>query len=279
MTEVADDRSRSPGIGLALGGGAALGLAHVGVLAALRDADIRITQLSGTSAGAVVAALHAFGVGPDRIHDVLAPLTWRSLSRHSRSRLGLRSNEPLGDTLRQELGDASIENAAIPLAIVAADIHTGERVVLTSGPVDGAVRASTAIPGIFTPVRLGDRLLVDGGVVENVPVQPLRRMGSDVVVAVMLGSHLDFQPVRNVLGVLANAFLIAVNTATRANLAGADVVIAPELAGRSRWSLAERDELIRLGYEAGVTGAERIRVLTGAQPYVTSTSTLRAARG
>lgn len=253
------------GIGLALGGGAALGFAHIGILAALRDAGVRISRVSGTSAGAVAAALHAFGVSPDRMRDLLAPITWRTISRYSRSSLGLLTNEPLGEMVRDEVGDVRIEEAMIELAIVAADIHTGDEVVLTTGPLATAVRASTAVPGIYTPVRMGDRLLVDGGVTGNVPIRAVRRMGAETAVAATLGEHLDFQPVRNIFGVLANAFLIAVNTATRATLEDADVIIEPALDGRPHWPLDQPDELIRLGYRAAEEATPAIRAAAARQ--------------
>ena len=249
-----------PVLGLALGGGAILGFVHLGILGALRDAAIPVHRICGTSAGAVAAAFHAFGVSPEATRDILVCRTWRRISRPSVSLLGLLSNEPLGDLIREQLGDARIEDAPIPLAIVAADIHTGREVVLTEGPVADAVRASAAVPVLYTPVSIDGRVLVDGGVLGNVPVGPLRRMGSDLVVAASLGDHLDFQPVRNIVGVLANAFLMAVNKLTRQALAeDADVVIQPDLDGRSHWLLDDPDELIGLGYRAGVEATPLIR--------------------
>ncbi len=240
-----------PRLGLALGGGAVLGFAHVGVLMELERARIRPAAVTGTSAGAIVAALLAFGSSPERMRDLVAPLTWRKVSNFSASSLGLVSNEALAELLRDELGDVRIEDAPVPLAIIAADIHTGDPVVFRDGPLAEAVRASAAIPGIYTPVQIGDRLLVDGGIVENVPVRPLKQMGVDVIVAATLGEVLDFQPVRTLLGVLTNAFLTAVNTATRLDLMeGVDVVIAPDLVVHNRWDMRQREEIIEKGRAA-----------------------------
>lgn len=250
-----------PVLGLALGGGAVLGFSHLGLLMALEEAGIQVHRVSGTSAGAIAAALFAFDVPPARSSTLLSPFTWRTVSNFSRNSLGLLSNEPLAEILRGELGEVMIEDATVPLAIVAADVHTGERVVLTDGPLALAVQASAAIPGIYAPVRIGDRLLVDGGIVENVPVRPLREMGADVVVAATLGETLDFQPVRTLLGVLTNAFLIAVNTATRLDLMGsADIIIEPDLKVHTHWDADQRDELIEKGREAGRTAIPRIRL-------------------
>lgn len=249
-----------PTLGLALGGGAVLGFAHVGLLEVLEEADIRADQVTGTSAGAIVAALYAFGTPPARIRELLVPLTWRKVSGFSRTSLGLFSNASIGRMLHEELGDVDIRDATRPLAVVAADIHSGESIVLRDGPVGDAVRASAAIPGIYTPIRIGDRLLVDGGIVENVPVRPLREMGTDVVVAATLGEALDFERVRTLLGVLTNAFLIAVNTATRLDLkAGVDVLVEPDLDVYNHWDIRQRDHLIETGRAAATAALPRIR--------------------
>jgi NTE family protein len=146
----------SPTLGLALGGGAVLGFAHLGLLTALEEARIPVSHIAGTSAGAIVAAFHAFEIRPERVRTLLSPLNWRTVSNFSRNSLGLLSNEPLAELLRGELGDARIEEASVPLAVVAADIHSGERVILRDGPLAPAVRASAAIPGIYSPVSVGD---------------------------------------------------------------------------------------------------------------------------
>ena len=256
-----DSGTRRPTLGLALGGGAVLGFAHIGLLGALHEADLEIDCIAGTSAGAIVAALFAFGVEPRRIEELLSPLSWRKVSGFTRMSMGLLTNEPVGDLLEQELGAATIEEAAIPLAIVAADINTGERVVLHSGSVSAAVRASAAIPGIYTPVEIGGRVLVDGGIVENVPVSAARDLGADVTVAATLGDALDFDDVNNLLGVLTNAFLITVNTATRLSLEldRAEVVIEPDLEPHNHWDMKQRDELVAKGYAAGAEAVPRIR--------------------
>ncbi|MDX1674578.1 MAG: patatin-like phospholipase family protein [Longimicrobiales bacterium] len=255
-----EDRSR-PTLGLALGGGAVLGFAHIGLLSALDEANVEIDCIAGTSAGAIAAGLYAFGVSPDRLRDLLSPLTWRKVSGFTRTSKGLLTNEPVGELVIDELGDAQIEDAEIPLAVVAADIHTGERIVLRDGPLDLAVRASAAIPGIYTPVAIGDRVLVDGGIVDNVPVEAVRELGAEIAVAATLGDALDFDEVSNLLSVLTNAFLITVNNATRLSLEldRADVVIQPDLEPHNHWDMKQRDELMEKGYQAGRDAVSRIR--------------------
>ncbi len=251
-----------PALGLALGGGAVLGFAHIGLLSALTEAGLSVDRVAGTSAGAIVAGLHAFGVDPGRMREILSPLTWRKVSGFSRTSMGLLSNEPMAELLAAEVGDdARIEDARTPLAIVAADVHTGRRVVLGRGLLGDAVRASAAIPGIYTPVQIEGRLLVDGGIVENVPVRAVRDLGADVAVAATLGDALDFDRVHTLLGVLTNSFLITVNTATRLSLElePAEVVIEPDLEPHNHWDMKQRDELIDKGYAAGREALPRIR--------------------
>jgi NTE family protein len=175
-------------IGLALGGGAILGAAHIGVLSALEERKIKITSIAGTSIGAFIAALYAFGLTPEKIEAKVTDLNWLDAAGFSISKYGLLSNEKLGDIMKKTVGDAQLEDAEIPLAVVATDIAAGERFVFKEGNVAESVRASSCIPGIFVPVEVGTRLLVDGGLVENVPISPLKEMGAEPIMGVDLNA-------------------------------------------------------------------------------------------
>lgn len=248
-----------PGLGLALGGGGALGYAHVGVLAALYEQGLRPGAYAGTSAGAVVAALAAFGVSPNAIRDRLSALRWRSISDPVRSRLGFLDNVELGELLVTTLGPVRIEEADVPLAIVAADIHSGERVVLREGPLAEAVRASAAVPGVFVPVQIGGRLLVDGAVVENVPIGPLRELAVGVVVGVNVIGSPPYRSVRTAAQVLTNAAFIALQTTARRPAPdGADILVEPDLAGRSVWDARDLPTLWGAGWQAGQDAAPSV---------------------
>jgi NTE family protein len=177
------------GIHLALGGGAVLGAAHVGVLRALEEAHIPVAAISGTSAGAIVAACYAFGVPLDRIEAVARDLGWFSISALPESALGLASNKGLGRLLMGLIGDMKIEDAQIPLYIVATEIHTAQRKVFTEGSVIDAVRASAAIPLFFSPVMVNGTLYADGGLIENVPVSVFADEDRTVTVAVDLAKQ------------------------------------------------------------------------------------------
>lgn len=174
-------------IGLALGGGGGKGSAHIGVLSALEALHMPIDVLAGTSIGGLVAALYAIGYQPYQIEQWFQRATaWRILERDPSNGgfLGTRKIELL---FREAFGTRTFANARIPLALVAVDISRGVEVVLNEGSLVEAILASTAIPGLFPPVTRGDQLLVDGGVLNNVPVDVAQSLGADRVIAVDLG--------------------------------------------------------------------------------------------
>ena len=235
--------------GLALGGGFMHGLAHLGVLAVLEEHGLVPGWLAGTSAGAIAAAFAAFGVSASDTEAALGELGWGSMTRtHLFTHFGFATNEGLEDILVGALGDVRIEDSEIPLAVVATDINTGNRVLLDRGPVATAVRASCCVPGLYAPVEIDGRLLVDGALVENVPARAVREIGAPRVVAVSFGFALPFQPVESWRQVMSNAFDIAVNSQMRFEiLAEADVLIVPDLDGMSKVRARDRGEIIEAG--------------------------------
>jgi len=239
-------KADQPSIGLALGGGAVLGAAHIGVLRALAELEIRVDMISGTSIGAVVAALYAFGQDWTAVRDAIKGLNWLDVSRLAISKYGLLSNQGLRNLLHKSFGDKDFADARIPLAVVAADITTGERVVLDHGDVANAVMASAAIPGLFAPIEIDGRMLVDGGIVENVPVSPLRAMGARAIIAVELVSH-PAAP-QNLVDVLIGALHFAMARATELQTQDADTMVALDLSGFNRTDTRQIDDLIDAGY-------------------------------
>jgi NTE family protein len=236
-------------IGLALGGGAVLGAAHIGVLRALEEKKLQIGSITGTSIGAFIAALYAFGISPHEIEEKIADLNWLDAAEFSFSRYGLLSNEKLGDTLKMTLGDVDMENAGIPLAVVATDIGACRKVILKEGSVAKSVMASSCIPGIFIPVELGGRLLVDGGLVENVPISPLKEMGANMVVGVDLNANRKYKKPEDLIDVLANALDLVIDNATRIQMEEADILIAPELSAYNRTDVEMVHDLVKEGYD------------------------------
>ncbi len=237
-------------IGLALGGGAILGAAHIGVLKALQEKGIEIGSITGTSIGAFIAALYAFGIPPSEIEPIALELDWLSISGFSLSEFGFLSNEKLGETFVQAAGDVEFKDADIPLAVVATDIGAGKKVILTEGSVATAIMASSCVPGIFVPVEINGRLLVDGGLTENVPISPLREIGAELIVGVDLNANREYQKPDDIIDVLVNALDIAIDNATRIQTDEADVMISPQLADYTRTDIDKARQVIQEGYDA-----------------------------
>ncbi|NJN81262.1 MAG: patatin-like phospholipase family protein [Caldilineaceae bacterium] len=248
-------------IGVALCGGAVLGAAHVGILRAFEEREIHIHCMAGTSIGALVAALYAFGTAVGEIEAIVSALSWLDVTSFVPSKLGLLSNQKLGDVVSEVLGDVRIEDSPMPIAFIAADLRSGEKVLLRRGDVATAVMASACIPGLFTPVEFGDRLLVDGGIVEIVPISPLREMGADYLVGVDLRGEGALAEPQNIVDVLVDTTNIAIATSKRLQLQEADLVIAPRLASYSSLDTDKVAELIRIGYEAALIAMREVDAL------------------
>lgn len=181
-------RREPPRIGLALSGGGVRGLAHIGVLKVLTEAGIPIHCVAGTSAGGLIGALFAAGMSPQEMEaEALRMANPRRILPFLNRRLpfrGILSSQKVMEYLESLLGDVTFDRLPIPLAVVAVDLNTGRKVILREGRVAGAVRATIALPGLLSPVEWGEMLLVDGGLIDNLPADAARQMGADRVVAV-----------------------------------------------------------------------------------------------
>jgi NTE family protein len=245
-----------PSIGFALSGGAARGIAHVGVLRALIENKIPIDFIGGTSAGSIVGGAYAAGMTIDEIAEFGRGLRWRDIGRMTMSRLGVQSNERLEQYLRERLPVTRFEDLSIPFAAVATDLKTGTPVVMRAqGDIPFAIRASCAIPGWYVPVTDEQgRQLVDGGLVAVIPVSVTREFGADIVIAVDVNAAgaTFLGPTSSVIGVVLQSMLVVQKTASRYQLAAADLVITPQI-GHIRWDeMGRADELMDAGYKAAI---------------------------
>ncbi|WP_303290440.1 patatin-like phospholipase family protein [Marinobacter sp. SS5-14b] len=237
-------------IGLALGGGAAKGIAHIGVLKAFEEENIPIHCISGTSVGALVASYHAFGRPAESILSICSTLNLSKILNFTLERGGLFSTNAIRDMIHRDLGDVRIEDANIPLAICATDIETGEQLIFREGNLADVVCASMAVPGLFVPVEINGRTLVDGGLVENVPISPLAKMGAGITVAVDLSHVSRYPKPDNTFDVITNAINIGIDFNTRKQLKNADIAVPLDLSGYSLTNNADRvDELYQEGYQ------------------------------
>lgn len=192
-------------VGLALGGGAARGAAHVGVIQVLEREGITVDCVAGTSVGSVVGAAYAAGLRSDQLLDIARQLRWRHIARPVWPRYGYVSFAGLEKTLVRTLGDLTFADLRLPFACVAWDLETCRPVVLREGRLAPAVRASSSIPGAVAPIEIGGRLLADGGVVNNLPISVVRELGADIVIAVSLHGPLGRRP-RNRREILLSSF-------------------------------------------------------------------------
>lgn len=236
-------------IGLALGGGAVLGAAHIGVLRAIDENSLKIRYVSGTSIGAFVGALYAFGLNWEKIKSLAANINWMDLSSITLSRYGLLSNEKLGDFLIEHIGDVNIEDSPIPLAIISTNITTGEKVTLTKGSVANAVMASTCIPGVFRPIEINGSMLVDGGIVENVPVKTAADLGAEFIIGVDLNAKHTFDKPEGIIDVLLNSFHFLMQQTDKLQTKSANVLIKPDLNKFNWTSMNQINDLIDQGYK------------------------------
>lgn len=237
-------------VGLALSGGVARGIVHVGVLNVLEKAGIPIDYVAGTSAGAIVGAAYCAGIPVDEIMEKAGSMGWRQMAQLKWPGHGLVSFERLERWIEELIGDVDIRDLAIPMAVVTTDLETGETVTLRSGSLATAVRASSSVPGVIEPVQINGRLLGDGGVSNNLPVDVVREMGADYVIAVDLFSRDGGTPGNPVThGILALETLIR---KSGGHPAEADCLIQPLVTGHNYLTFAKSSEYVAAG-EAATT--------------------------
>lgn len=243
-------------IGLALSGGGARGFSHLGVLKVFAENDIPIDFIAGTSAGSFVGGALATGMPIDELIELGRRISWFNMTGLSYSPRALLSNASMGNFIRQNFAATRFEDLKIPYAAVACDLNTGEQIVLKdSGDLAFAIRASCAVPGVFTPLDDADgRILIDGGVVAPVPANVVREMGADVVIAVDLlscGASFRSAP-RTALGMLFQSAMMLLRAASRNQHYHADVIISPAIAHLRPDEIAKREEFIELGRRAAI---------------------------
>lgn len=254
-------------VGLALGGGAARGLAHIGVLEVLEDVGISINVIAGTSVGAIIGALYAQGKSPAWLKNLAMDLAVRRkenfLRELSVSKNGLMRGRKLESTLKPIFGNTSFEDLSIPFACVATDVYTGEEIVVKRGRVWDAIRASASLPLLLTVVKWQDKYLVDGGLTDPVPVRAARGMGADPVIAVNVLPTKEVQKEKepNVFTIAMNLVYVLNHQLVKSSVADADIVIEPQVGHIGFAEFHKAEECIHAGRVAAMDAVPRIRKL------------------
>ncbi len=248
-----------PRVGLALGGGFARGIAHVGVLRVLKENDIPIDYIAGTSVGALIATAYAGGSTIEEMEFQGSATRFRDFGRWTISRMGMASNERLEDFVRRFTPLHHFDEMKIPLGIVATDLLAGESVHFTKGEIGPALRASCAYPGLFLPVEIDDRVLVDGFLTEAVPAVCVRDMGADFVIAVHLEPGLLANKPRNTIEVISRSFSIIQSNSHQPWRDATDVLIEPDVHSILWDEFVKTPALVAAGAEATKAALPRIR--------------------
>ena len=241
---------KPPRIGLALGGGAARGFAHIGVIQVLEENGIRPDLVVGTSAGSLVAALYASGKSGSVLGQLADSMDETAITDWAFPGRGLIRGDALARYVRDHTGGRTIEKLPLPLGIVATDLDSGAAILFQVGDVGLAVRASSAVPAVFQPVRIGTREYVDGGLVSPVPVRFARQMGAELIVAVDISAAPDGNPTGDPMRMLLQTFAIMGRSINNFELREADVVLRPKLPGVGGADFTARKRSIQAGRDA-----------------------------
>ena len=256
-----------PKVGLALGGGAARGFAHVGVIQVLEEAGIKSDLVVGTSAGSLVASFYASGKNGAQLQKIAETMDEATISDWTVPLLGrgMMRGDALARYVNNQTGHKRIEDFKMPLGIVATDLRTGQGVLFQRGDVGTAVRASSCVPSVFEPVRIGNREFVDGGLVSPVPVRYARQMGAEYVIAVDISSAPEAAPTGGMFEILMQTFTIMGKSINYFELKEADLVVRPALNGVGSADFAARHRSIEAGRAAMLQALPKLKAALAAQ--------------
>ncbi|HEX2542557.1 MAG TPA: patatin-like phospholipase family protein [Caldimonas sp.] len=258
---------RRPRIGLALGGGAARGFAHIGVIQALEENGLVPDLVVGTSAGSLVAALYASGKGGRELASIADAMDETAFADWSYPGRGLIRGEALAKFVREKTNRRNIEQMRMPLGIAATDLDSGAAILFRSGDTGTAVRASSAVPAVFQPVKIGKREYVDGGLTAPIPVHHARQMGAEFVIAVDISAVPEGNPTGDAARMLMQTFAIMGRGLKNHELREADVVVQPALAAVAGTDFSTRRQSIRAGREAALAQLIELRARLAAKTH------------
>jgi NTE family protein len=238
---------REPKIGLALGSGGARGFAHLGVLKVLSEEGIPISMIAGSSMGALVGSFYATGLGFDHLYKLATLFKRKYYLDFTVPKMGFIAGNRVKDFIKVFTRGKHIEDLDIPLSIVATDLYEGKKVVFTKGPVADAVRASIAIPGIFVPEKIDGKLLIDGGVIDRIPVSVVKEMGADLVIAVDVSHVKKTEEITSIFDVILQSLDIMQDELVHHRKIASDIMIRPHVEQYSSRAFKNIKEIIEIG--------------------------------
>jgi len=251
-------------LGLALGGGFARGIAHIGVLKVLEEEGIPVDFVAGTSVGSIIGAGYCSGMTAADLADMARTLRLADFARLTLSRYGFYSTDRMVRFFARIMQQHTFEELRIPLAITATEFRTGEATVFTNGPLIDPIRASCAYPGMFLPVEIGGKSYIDGMLAYAVPTTPLRQMGADCVLGVYLSAHWSHaKPPRHLFEVIGQCFSIAQSKLAGSWKKDASLVIEPDVNGFAYDCFERTPELIAVGEMAMKAALPQVREMLG----------------
>ncbi|WP_394232631.1 patatin-like phospholipase family protein [Niallia oryzisoli] len=238
-----------PKIGLALGSGGARGFSHLGVIKVLVEHGIPIDYIAGSSMGSLVACFYGAGIDMDRLYKLSTAFKRKYYLDFTVPKMGFIAGKRVKELIRVFTKGKRIEELMIPVSVVATDLMTGEKVIFRSGPIAEAVRASISIPGIFVPEKQNGRLLVDGGVVDRVPVSVVKEMGADIVIAVDVSRVKTNADISTIYDVIMQSLDIMQMELVEYRQIASDIMIRPRVEEYSSRAFTNIDEMIQKGEE------------------------------
>ncbi|MBT2756128.1 patatin-like phospholipase family protein [Mesobacillus foraminis] len=250
---------RRPKIGLALGSGGARGFAHLGVIKVLRDEGIPIDMIAGSSMGAMVGCFYGAGLDVDRLYKLSRAFKRKYYLDFTVPKMGFIAGKRVKELIRIFTHGKEIQELDIPVAVVATDLVSGEKVVFKDGPIADAVRASIAIPGIFTPEKLDGRLLIDGGVIDRIPVSVVKEMGADIVIAVDVSHVKTNAEITSIFDVIMQSIDIMQMELVSTREIASHIMIKPRVEMYSSRAFTNIDDIIANGEKETVKQIEKIK--------------------
>lgn len=241
---------QKPKIGLALGAGASRGFAHIGVLQVLEEIGIRPDYIAGSSIGSIIGALYASGMTPKMMEGIACNIDAKLCYDLGFSRRGFIQGKKIEELIRLLTKDKNFDDLDINLAVTAVDLITNQRVIIREGKVYKGVRASISIPGVFQPVFDGDRVLIDGGILERVPVNVVREMGADIVIGVDVAFRGNHRPPENFLETILQTIEVMELEIIKHTIPSEDIIICPEVYLANPISLDGIENIIEEGRRA-----------------------------